>query len=67
MLTPLIDFGQVLDAPGGRAVLERHLPATLTVDPTPFGRCSSAPSCGSPPVCVTMPMPGRRSGPTSMR
>ena len=36
MLTPLIDFGQVLDAPGGRAVLERYLPATLTVDPAPL-------------------------------
>ena len=36
MLTPLINFGQVLDAPGGRAVLEKHLPTTLTVDPTPL-------------------------------
>ena len=26
MLTPLLTFGDVLDAPGGHAVLERHLP-----------------------------------------
>jgi Domain of unknown function (DUF5060)/Domain of unknown function (DUF5605)/Protein of unknown function (DUF4038) len=26
MLTPLLTFGQVLDAPGGRTVLEQHLP-----------------------------------------
>lgn len=29
MLTPLITLGQVLDAPGGQAVLERHLPDTI--------------------------------------
>ena len=29
MLTHLITVGQVLDAPGGRAVLERYLPATV--------------------------------------
>jgi hypothetical protein len=29
MLTPLITLGQVLDAPGGRVLLERHLPAAL--------------------------------------
>jgi hypothetical protein len=32
VLTPLIRFGQVLDAPGGRAVLERHLPAAMAAD-----------------------------------
>ena len=34
MLTPLITLGQVLDAPGGRALLERHLPAELTASTT---------------------------------
>jgi hypothetical protein len=29
LLTPLISFGQVLDAPGGRAILERHFPAEV--------------------------------------
>jgi Domain of unknown function (DUF5060) len=29
MLTPLLTFGQVLDAPGGRTVLERHLPGAM--------------------------------------
>lgn len=32
MLTPLITLGQLLDAPGGRAVLERHLPAVAALD-----------------------------------
>ena len=31
MLTPLLTFGQVLDAPGGREVLERHLPDAVAV------------------------------------
>ena len=34
MLTPLITFGQVLDAPGGRAVLERHLPGVADAPAT---------------------------------
>jgi hypothetical protein len=35
LLTPLINFGQVLDAPGGRAVLERHLPGVVDSPATP--------------------------------
>jgi hypothetical protein len=35
MLTPLITLGQVLDAPGGRAFLERHLPPEVTARKTP--------------------------------
>ena len=30
MITPLVTLSQVLEAPGGRALLERHLPAELT-------------------------------------
>ncbi|MET1006920.1 MAG: hypothetical protein ABWX96_15340, partial [Propionibacteriaceae bacterium] len=35
MLTPLISLGQVLDAPGGRAALERHLPGVVDSPATP--------------------------------
>ncbi len=41
MLTPLITFGQVLDAPGGRAVLERHLPGAADAPATADLRSSS--------------------------
>ncbi|MEV4579966.1 DUF5605 domain-containing protein [Nonomuraea jabiensis] len=33
MLTPLVTLGQVLDAPGGRALLERHLPEAVLDQP----------------------------------
>jgi hypothetical protein len=31
VLTPVMNLGQLLDAPGGRSVLERHAPSTLGV------------------------------------
>lgn len=48
MLTPLITLGQVLDAPGGRAVLEGHPPDDLPhSNVQTSARSSSVRSCGS--------------------
>jgi hypothetical protein len=56
MLTPLITLGQVLDAPGGRAVFEGHLPDALPHSNVQTSvRSSSVRSCGSP-------QPARRRG-----
>ena len=57
MLTPLITFGQVLDAPGGRAVLERHLPDAVDA---PAARGSPSPVCVGAFLRVT---PGLRDDP----